>query len=68
MNTIWLNKEERLKSVGAMFGSAKRRYCRHQISRQLDEAIRLQKEEGMVMNDKNEWTRPAGFTVIASRM
>ena len=38
------------------------------LSRQLDEAIRLQKEEGIVMNDKNEWTRPAGFTVMARRM
>ena len=33
------------------------------LSRQLDEAIRLQKEEGIVMNDKNKWTRPAGLLV-----
>ena len=38
------------------------------LSRQLDEAIRLQKEEGTLLNDKNEWTRPAGFTIMARRM
>ena len=38
------------------------------LSRQLDEALRIQREEGVLMNDKNEWTRPAGFNVFASRM
>ena len=31
------------------------------LSRQLDEANRIQKEEGVLLNDKNEWTRPAEY-------
>ena len=38
------------------------------LSRQLDKANRIQKEEGVLLNDKNEWTRPAGYAVTISRM
>ena len=38
------------------------------LSRQLDEAIRIQREEGVLLNDKNEWTRPAGYAISVTRM
>ena len=38
------------------------------LSRQLDEALRIQRETGVSMNDKSEWTRPAGYRVGGSRM
>ena len=38
------------------------------LSRQLDEALHIQREEGVLMNDKNKWTRPAGFNVFERRM
>ena len=42
------------------------------MSRQLDEARRIFPEaesgQSTMMNDKNEWVRPAGIVVTVSRM
>ena len=36
------------------------------LSRQLDEALRIQREEGVLMNDKNEWMRQEGSMYLQS--
>ena len=38
------------------------------LARQLDEAIRNEGEEGNLLNDKNEWLRPAGVTISINKM
>ena len=38
------------------------------LARQLDEALRIEEEWGVSLNDKNEWIRPAGYTVNIERM
>ena len=38
------------------------------LTRQLEEALRIRCESGTLMNDKNEWTRPAGYNLTAQRM
>ena len=38
------------------------------LGRQLDEAKRIQEEAGELLNDKNEWVRPAGFAYFVTRM
>ena len=38
------------------------------LARQLDEAIRIAGEDGYLMNDKNEWVRPAGVSISINRM
>ena len=38
------------------------------LSRQLDEALRIQREDGLTLNDKYEWIRPAGHRMVAEKM
>ena len=38
------------------------------LARQLDEAKRIQEETGELLNDKNEWVRPAGLAYHVTRM
>ena len=38
------------------------------LTRQLDKAIRIAGEEGNLLNDKNEWVRPAGVAISINRM
>ena len=43
-------------------------FKRDVLARQLDEAIRIAGEDGYLMNDKNEWVRPAGVFISINRM
>ena len=38
------------------------------LARQLDEALRIEKETGLLMNNKSEWVRPAGVRFHVERM
>ena len=38
------------------------------LQRQLDEAVRIEEETGVLMNTKNEWVRPAGIRHTVERM
>ena len=38
------------------------------LARHLDEAIRIAGEKGNLLNDKNEWLRPAGVAISINRM
>ena len=38
------------------------------LGRQLDEALRIEKEEGTLLNNKSEWVRPAGVRFHVERM
>ena len=44
------------------------RAFRDPLTRQLEEALRIRCEPGVLMNDKNEWTRPAGYSLTVQRM
>ena len=38
------------------------------LKRQIDEAERIDREPGLLLNSKSEWCRPAGITWTVSRM
>ena len=38
------------------------------LSRQLEEAIRIDQQKGISLNDKAEFVRPAGVRLTAARM
>ena len=44
------------------------RVFRDPLTRQLEEAMRIAGETGILMNDKDEWVRPAGVRVVAQEM
>ena len=46
------------------------RVFRDPLTRQLEEAMcmRIAGDSGILMNDKDEWVRPAGVTVVAQEM
>ena len=44
------------------------RAFRDPLTRQLEEAQRIRCEPGSLLNDKNEWTRPAGYSLSVHRM
>ena len=48
--------------------SVVRKFQRDPLGRQLDEAARIQNHRGIIMNQKSEWVRPAGFSIRAERM
>ena len=41
---------------------------RDPLLRQLDEAVRIEEESGLLLNSKNEWVRPAGVQHRVERM
>ena len=38
------------------------------LLRQIDEANRIRAEDGLLINNKEEWVRPAGFQLLVERM
>ena len=53
----------------AEFGyKVSRTFHRDSLLRQIDEAVRLEEEEGTILNDKMEFVKPFGIQVKATRM
>ena len=44
------------------------RYPGNPLSRQIEEAVRIDHQDGISMNDKSEFVRPAGVRLTAQRM
>ena len=50
------------------FGYRVRGVFRDPLQRQLDEAVKIEEETGILMNTKNKWVRPAGIQYNVERM
>ena len=66
---LWEHCKEVHKGERVEFGyKVVRSFENDVLGRQLDEALRIEKEEGKLLNNKREWVRPAGVRFNVERM